>query len=144
MRLVDEAKNAISLKTTPLHLGPGARARAIEGFGWEPERLQAYAAISSAEGDNGRLVTIIEGDGPGDHWERHPGGDEVVICLSGSVRVVRDDGGKRREVRLLPGSATINPAGVWHAVHFDAAGSILTITPGVGSEHAAEPPRSAP
>jgi mannose-6-phosphate isomerase-like protein (cupin superfamily) len=141
MNLIEESNDAIPLRTTPLHLGPKSRARAIAGFAWDPETLEAYSAVVAADGGDGRLLMIIDGEGPGDHWESHPAGDEVVICLSGSVRVVREVEGTQHEVVLLPGTATINPAGIWHAVHFVVAGSILTITAGAGTEHAPVPPR---
>ena len=141
MNLIEESNDAIALRTTPLHLGPKLRARAIEGFAWDPETLQAYSAVVAADSGDGRLLVVIDGEGSGDHWESHPAGDEVVICLSGSVRVVREVEGAQREVVLLPGTATINPAGIWHAVHFVVAGSILTITPVAGTEHAPLPQR---
>jgi mannose-6-phosphate isomerase-like protein (cupin superfamily) len=98
--------------------------------------LVAYAAAVEADGIEGRLVVIIDDDGRGHHWECHPGGDEVVICLAGSVTVVvRDDDGTEGAIPLEPGQGTVNPAGVWHAVDMDGPGRILTITPGAGTEH---------
>jgi mannose-6-phosphate isomerase-like protein (cupin superfamily) len=135
MRLLDDARDAINLLTTPLHLGPGSRARAVEGFEWEPETHRAYGAAVADDGAEGRLVDITDGRGPGDHWELHPAGAEVVICLSGTVTVVRLEGGTEDEVVLGPGQATVNPAGVWHTVDLDGLGRILTITPTAGTEH---------
>jgi quercetin dioxygenase-like cupin family protein len=141
MRLLEDSQNAIDLATTPLHLGLGSRARAIDGFAWEPEVLWAYSAAAAADGAEGRLVMIFDGQGPGDHWESHPAGDEVVVCLSGRVKVVREVDGAEEEVVVAPGEATVNPAGVWHAVDLDGRCRILTITPGAGTEHR---PRSTP
>ncbi|WP_052848429.1 cupin domain-containing protein [Streptomyces avicenniae] len=135
MRLVHHERDAIVLRTTPVHLGLGSRARPIEGFAWDPEVLGAYSAATAADGAEGRLVTIHDGDGPGDHWERHPSGDELIICLSGSVTVIRDVEGVTERVPLGPGEATVNPAGAWHAVDMDGAASILTVTPGLGTDH---------
>lgn len=81
------------------------------------------------------MVTIFDGDGPGDHWERHPAGDELVVCLSGSVTVTRDVDGVPDRVVLGPGEATVNPAGTWHAVDMAGPASILTITAGLGTDH---------
>ncbi|WP_159328110.1 cupin domain-containing protein [Streptomyces tendae] len=134
MRLVNE-HNAVDLRTTPVHLGLGSTAKPVEGFAWNPEVLQAYSAAVAADGAEGRLVTILDGDGPGDHWERHPAGDELVVCLSGSVTVVRDLDGVPDRVLLGPGEATVNPAGVWHAVDTTGPTSILTITAGLGTDH---------
>ncbi|MFF0645873.1 cupin domain-containing protein [Streptomyces tendae] len=134
MRLVNE-HNAVDLRTTPVHLGLGSTARPVEGFAWNPEALQAYGAAVAEDGAEGRMVTILDGDGPGDHWERHPAGDELVVCLSGSVTVVRDLDGVPDRVLLGPGEATVNPAGVWHAVDTTGPTSILTITAGLGTDH---------
>ncbi|ADI04269.1 hypothetical protein SBI_01148 [Streptomyces bingchenggensis BCW-1] len=134
MRLVNE-HNAIDLRTTPVHLGLGSTAKPVEGFAWDPEALQAYSAAVAADGAEGRMVMIFDGDGPGDHWESHPAGDELVVCLSGSVTVTRDLDGVPDRVLLGPGQATINPAGVWHAVDMTGLTSILTITAGLGTDH---------
>ncbi|WP_105970643.1 cupin domain-containing protein [Streptomyces geranii] len=135
MRLVNHEPNAIDLRTTPVHLGLGSRAKPVEGFAWDPEVLHAYSAAVAADGAEGRMVTIFDGDGLGGHWERHPAGDELVVCLSGSVTVTRDvDGGPDRVV-LGPGEATVNPAGSWHAVDMAGPASILTITAGLGTDH---------
>ncbi|MET9817309.1 MULTISPECIES: cupin domain-containing protein [unclassified Streptomyces] len=135
MRLVNHEPNAIDLRTTPVHLGLGSRAKPVQGFAWDPEVLQAYSAAVAADGAEGRLVTIFDGDGPGDHWERHPAGDELVICLRGSVTVTRDVDGVPDRVVLGPGEATVNPAGTWHAVDMTGPASILTITAGLGTDH---------
>ncbi|MFH9138131.1 cupin domain-containing protein [Streptomyces sp. NPDC017524] len=135
MRLINHERNAIDLRTTPVHLGLGSRAKPVEGFAWEPEVLQAYSAAVAADGAEGRTVAIFDGDGPGDHWERHPAGDELVVCLQGSVTVTRDADGVPERVTLRPGEATVNPAGVWHAVDMAGSASILTVTAGLGTDH---------
>lgn len=135
MGLVNHEPNAIDLRTTPVHLGLGSRAKPVEGFAWDPEVLHAYSAAVAADGAEGRLVTIFDGDGPGDHWERHPAGDELVVCLIGSVTVTRDVDGVPDRVVLGPGEATVNPAGTWHVVDMAGPASILTVTPGLGTDH---------
>lgn len=45
--------------------------------------LQAYSAAVAADGAEGRMVMIFDGDGPGDHWESHPAGDEPVVASAG-------------------------------------------------------------
>ncbi|WP_097867989.1 cupin domain-containing protein [Streptomyces sp. rh34] len=139
MRLVDHERNALDLRTTPVHLGRGSRAKPVEGFTWDPEVLQAYSAAVAADGAEGRMVMIFDGDGDGDghgdHWESHPAGDELVVCLTGSVTVTRDVDGLRERVLLGPGEATINPAGVWHVVDTEGPTSILAITATLGTDH---------
>jgi quercetin dioxygenase-like cupin family protein len=134
MELVNE-HNAIDLRTTPVHLGLGSTAKPVEGFAWDPEALQAYSSAVAADGAEGRMVMIFDGDGPGDHWESHPAGDELVVCLSGSVTVTRDVDGIPDRILLGPGEATVNPAGVWHAVDMEGPTSILAITATLGTDH---------
>lgn len=135
MRLVNHERNAMDLRTTPVHLGLGATAKRVEGFAWDPEVLQAYSAAVAADGAEGRMVMIFDGEGLGDHWESHPAGDELVVCLSGSVRVTRDRDGVPDRVLLGPGEATINPAGVWHVVDMEGPTSILSVTATLGTDH---------
>ncbi|MFF0486497.1 cupin domain-containing protein [Streptomyces sp. NPDC004435] len=135
MRLVQHAHDALDLRTTPVHLGRGSTAKAVVGFAWDPEVLRAYSAAVAADGADGRMVMIFDGDGPGDHWESHPAGDELVVCLSGSVTVTRDVDGRLDRVRLGPGEATVNPAGVWHAVDMEGPASILSVTAALGTDH---------
>jgi hypothetical protein len=54
--------------------------------------------------------------GPWTTWERHPLGAEVVIELTG-------------------GQALVNPPGVWQGSDSDPDGWIVTVTPGLGTEH---------
>lgn len=135
MQLIDEPTATIDVTTTPIHLGLGSTARPVAGFAWDPAVLDAYSAAVADDGPEGRMVMIFDGDGPGDHWEQHPAGDEVVVCLAGRVTVVRQQGGAEVPVTLGPGEATINPAGVWHAVDADGASRFLTITAGLGTDH---------
>jgi quercetin dioxygenase-like cupin family protein len=135
MQLVNEATDAFDLTTTPIHLGRGSRARPVAGFAWDPDVLAAYGAAVAADGDDGRLVVVFDGTGRGTAWERHPAGDEVVVCLAGRVTVTRDVAGREEPVELGPGDGTINRRGVWHVVDADEAARFMTITPGVGTEH---------
>lgn len=134
MRLLDDGRAAFDLRTTPLHLGLGSRARPIDGFAWDPAVLQAYGEAVAGDGAEGRLVMIFDSNGRGDHWESHPAGDEVVICLTGRLTLVREG---EDDVVLGPGEATVNPAGAWHTVDTDSPARFLTITAGAGTEHRA-------
>lgn len=127
-----------------MHLGLGSTAKPVEGFAWDPAVLQAYSAAVAADGAEGRMVVIIDGDGLGDHWECHPAGDELVVCLSGSVTVTRDVDGVPERVVLGPGEATVNPAGAWHAVDMAGPASILTVTAGLGTDHRPRTPSHPP
>jgi mannose-6-phosphate isomerase-like protein (cupin superfamily) len=135
MQLLTERTGAIDITTTPLHLGLGSRALPIEGFAWDPEVLGAYMTAAADDGPEGRLVAMFDGDSSWDVWERHPAGDEVVLCVSGRMTVIREIDGEPDPVEIGPGEAMINPAGVWHTADVDEPVRFLTITPGVGTEH---------
>lgn len=135
MRPVEHRAEALDLRTIPVHLGRGSRARPVEGFAWHPEVLQAYTAAVAADGAEGRIVMIFDGEGPGDHWESHPAGDELIVCLTGSVTVTREVDGVSERVVLGPGEATVNPAGVWHAVDTEGPASLLSVTATLGTDH---------
>jgi len=141
MELRTHHRDAIDLLTTPLHLGLGSSARPVGGFSFDPATLRAYGEAVADDGAEGRLVVLIDEDGPGGHWERHPAGDEVLVCISGRVvvRQTRGDapGAAVDTVVLDAGWAVVNPSGVWHTVDADGPARILSITPGLGTEHRA-------
>lgn len=134
MELIDHEPEAIDLSTTPVHLGLGSRARPISGFAFDPSVLAEYGEAVADDGPEGRMVVLIDEEGAGDHWERHPG-DELVVCVDGKVTVTRQLTGSTEQVVLGPGGATVNPGGVWHAVDAHGGARILTVTPGLGTEH---------
>ncbi|MFF5977021.1 cupin domain-containing protein [Streptomyces sp. NPDC012769] len=135
MRLVNHERHAMDLRTTPVHLGVGSRAKPVEGFTWDSQMLQAYSVADAADGAEGRMVMLFDGDGLGDHWESHPAGDELVVGLSGPVTVTRDVDGVPDRVLLGPGGATISPARVWHVVDMEGPTSILAITATPSTNH---------
>ena len=121
--------------TIPIHLGRGGTARALDGFGWSEEQLDAYEAATRADGPDGRLVMMTHVAGPWSTWERHPAGAEVVIACTGTHRFVQEVNGAERVVEIGPGQALINPPGVWHTADSGEGGWIVFITPGLGTEH---------
>lgn len=136
MQLTTERKGAVDLTTTPIHLGLGSRALPIEGFAWDPAVLAAYSEAVAGDGAEGRLVAVFEEDtGSWTNWERHPAGDELVVCLSGRMTVIREVDGSPDPVELGPNEAMINPAGVWHTADVHEPVRFLTVTPGLGTEH---------
>ena len=137
MNLVPEPRDAIDLTATPVHLGLGSQALAVDGFGWDAPVLEAYAAAVADDGAEGRLVMVFEASRSWEMWERHPAGDEVVICLSGRMTVIRDIDGQPEPVELGPFEAMVNPSGVWHTADVHEPGHFMTITPGRGTEHRA-------
>ncbi|MGW6317607.1 cupin domain-containing protein [Streptomyces sp. NPDC055099] len=128
MRLVNHARNAMDLRTTPAHRGPGSRAKPVEGFTWNPRALQAYRTAVVAAGAEGRIVTIFDGDRLGDPCESQPADDELAVCRNGSVTVTRDADAVPDQALLAPGAATINPGRVWHVSDTEEPTPTLSIT----------------
>lgn len=135
MELSENLTGPVDLSVVPIHLGLGATAVPVEGFGWEPEMLDAYSAAVAGDGDEGRLVMICAADAPWTAWERHPAGDEVVICLAGRMTLIQDSDGHEERFDLTAGTAAVNRRGVWHTADVHEPGRFMTITPGRGTEH---------
>jgi mannose-6-phosphate isomerase-like protein (cupin superfamily) len=126
--------DAFNLSDVFIHLGVGARATPLPDFTWSPEYLAEYQERFASDGAEGRLVCVLAQEATWDSWERHPGGEEVVVLLSGRVDLVQELDGAEHVVELRPGQAVINPAGVWHTARVHEPGMALFITPGRGTE----------
>jgi quercetin dioxygenase-like cupin family protein len=135
MELVTQPPGAIDLTTKPIHLSLGSRALAVEGFEWDERVLSDYAAAVAEDGDEGRIVMVFEDSRSWEVWERHPAGEEVVICLSGRMTLFQEVDGEQQQVVLRPYEALVNPRGVWHTADVDEPVRFMTITPGAGTEH---------
>ena len=83
----------------------------------------------------GRLVSVFETTAPWAHWEMHPAGDEVIVQLSGTVRLLLEVDGGEQAVTLAAGQFVIVPQGVWHTAEPIEAGRAVFITPGAGTAH---------
>jgi quercetin dioxygenase-like cupin family protein len=135
MKLFEIYPGVVDLVQTPIHLGCGSRAFVVEGFAWDPVVLSEYAAATDGDGIEGRIVMTFESTASWSSWECHPAGAEIVVCLSGSFMVIRDNDGVIDSVKLIAGQAMINPPGVWHTVDVHEPGEFMTITPGAGTQH---------
>jgi mannose-6-phosphate isomerase-like protein (cupin superfamily) len=128
------ATSAFDLSTTHVHLGLGARAVIVPDFEWSAAFLDRYEHDHADDGDEGRLVMI--GAGPTwTSWERHPAGDELVVCLSGRMTLIQEIDGAPHHIELGAGQAAINPRAVWHTSDVHEPGQVLFVTPGRGTEH---------
>jgi oxalate decarboxylase/phosphoglucose isomerase-like protein (cupin superfamily) len=84
----------------------------------------------------GTLVTVMDGQGAWPHWEMHPNGDEVLVALEGSARLMFEHPDGRTEVHEVAAGATlIVPAGVWHRAVDQRGLKMLFITYGAGTTH---------
>lgn len=125
----------LDITTVPIHLGLGGTAAPVENFDWSDERLAGYDRATRADGPDGRMVMMFHMAGAWTTWERHPLGAEVVIACNGTHRFVQhlDDG--EHVVEITAGQALINPPGIWHTADSGDGGWIVTITPGLETEH---------
>ena len=78
------------LSTTYAHLGLGARVEPLPDFQWTPEYLEGYVARTESDGNEGRLVVLMDQRASWDSWERHPAGDELVVLLSGRADLIQE------------------------------------------------------
>lgn len=90
-----------------------------------PRRIDGYTV---------GVVTVPEGPGP-HGGEMHPDGDELLHVVSGTMRLVLDDGdeesvGAETVVMLRAGDAYVVPRGVWHRVLAVEPSRLLHVTPG--------------
>jgi mannose-6-phosphate isomerase-like protein (cupin superfamily) len=67
-------------------------------------------------------------------WEMHPRGEELVVCVAGTMVLHQEIDGEDRTVELGTGDAVINPAGVWHTADVTGPCTALFVTAGAGTE----------
>jgi quercetin dioxygenase-like cupin family protein len=123
-----------ALATHPVHLGLGATVLPqpeFSGAAW----FEEYGARHGDDGPEGRLVTVFNFEGDWESWEMHPAGDELVLCLTGSMTLhqVHLDG-STQTVTLAAGEYAINPPGTWHTADVPGTATALFITAGLGTE----------
>jgi quercetin dioxygenase-like cupin family protein len=121
------------LSQHPVHLGLGASAVSepeFTGAAW----YEAYATRHTADGAEGRLVSMFSFTAPWDSWEMHPQGSEVVICTAGAMTLVQEIEGREVKTRLTQGQYAINPPGTWHTADVDGSASAVFITAGMGTQ----------
>jgi len=67
-------------------------------------------------------------------WERHPGGDELLYIIAGSVEVtIRSEDGSDTRFPLGVGGVCVVPRGLWHRQHAPDGVALLFATPIEGS-----------
>src|ERR1043165_572982 len=123
-----------SLERFPIHLGLGARAvpqPEFTGVDWYAD----YVERNAADGSEARVVQLFSFSESWTMWERHPAGDEAVICTAGAMTLIQElpDGPQR--VTLRAGEYAINPRGVWHTADVAGHATAVFITAGRGTEH---------
>lgn len=120
-----------------VHLGLGAKAEAqpaFDGMAW----YDAYEARTASDGAEGRLVSLYRFDADWDMWEMHPHGEELVVCVVGTMTLYQErPDGTVETVTLDAGDYAINPPGVWHTADVSGEATALFVTAGMGTEHRA-------
>lgn len=100
------------------------------------EWYQDYARRHAADGAEGRLVSLYRFEKSWESWEMHPAGDEVVLCIEGSLTLHQHlSDGSERTVILGPGEYAINTPGMWHTADCSEPVTALFITAGEGTTH---------
>lgn len=113
----------------PVQLDAGAGAAALPDFDGSREWFERY-------GGEGRLVTMFSFSEPWDHWEVHPHGHELVLCVSGAMTLLQElPSGEQRSATIGPGQYVINEPGTWHTADVDGSATGLFVTAGQGTDH---------
>jgi quercetin dioxygenase-like cupin family protein len=123
------------LEEIPVHLGLGAKVIPQAPFTGEMDWYENYGARNAADGIEGRLVIMRTFSEPWDSWEVHPHGQELVLCIDGTITLFQDIEGQIRSATLRSGEAIINAPGVWHTADIEGTATALFITAGMGTEN---------
>jgi quercetin dioxygenase-like cupin family protein len=126
------------LSATPIHLGQADANQAalpIPGFGFDGPSFEAYTRAHCSEGAPGRLPMVESSPSDRPVWECHPEGDEIVVVLEGKGTFLQEIDGEERRMTFSPGTALINPAGVWHTANVEQAMKAIYLTPCPGTRH---------
>ena len=62
-------------------------------------------------------------------WERHPGGDEIVMSIEGSTTAVLLVNGEEHRIDLNSGELLVVPQGSWHRFEGSTQLKVLSVTP---------------
>ena len=124
------AMTAFDLEATYLALdGAGTVAQMDGGAAF-------WGNVATSPAVGGTLVTVSGGDGDWPHWEMHPAGDEVLVGLEGSARLMFEHPDGRTEVHeMRRGVTLVVPRGVWHRALGQRGLKVLFITYGAGTQH---------
>ena len=117
-----------------IHLGLGATAepqQMFDGMQWYGD----YAARTSLDGAEGRLVSQHSFSKNWEVWEMHPEGSEVVLCTQGEMTLIQEIDGEEVRTTLESGEYAINPAGVWHTADIANVAEAVFITAGKNTQH---------
>ena len=137
----EQPTGPFDLSKTPIHLGSRVDsdnpAVPLAAFGFDEPAFEDYIVAHCTPDAPGRLLMVQSTASSWPTWECHPAGDEIVFVLEGRGEFIQEiDGGERRTA-VGPGSAIINPAGVWHTADVVEPLKAIYITPCPGTGHRA-------
>jgi mannose-6-phosphate isomerase-like protein (cupin superfamily) len=121
---------AFTLDSTYVNLRPDDRATTLKIGPRFWANVEKRTDLNS-----GRLVGTTPQKTDWPIWERHPGGDEILILLSGELEMVLETRTGTRRTRLKGGQAFVVPRNTWHRALVKKPGKLMFITPGAGTEH---------
>jgi quercetin dioxygenase-like cupin family protein len=64
----------------------------------------------------------------------HPRGEELVLCVDGTITLHQELNGTTITVVLTPGRAVVNPRGAWHTADVEGRATAVFVTAGMGTE----------
>ncbi|HEV3282385.1 MAG TPA: cupin [Acidimicrobiales bacterium] len=129
------ADGRFRLEVVPVHLGLGATVERQPDFTGDPSWYEQYGERVAPDGAEGRLVTMHTFDESWDSWEVHPKGEELVLCIEGSITLFQETRTGVQAVTLGAGEAIVNPPGVWHTADVTNRATALFITAGMNTEN---------
>lgn len=132
--MVCMADAVFALTRFPIHLGRGGTAIRLDDFDGSPGWYERYGAQYEADGADGRLVSYHTFEESWSTWEVHPIGEELVVCVEGTLTLHQEIDGETATVTLHPGEAIVNPPGAWHTADVDGRATALFITAGRGTQ----------
>lgn len=128
--------NGTDITEYPIHLGVGATATVEPRFTGEMDWYKGYLERHVRDGAEGRLVTMHTFKKPWDMWEMHPRGNEVVLCIAGTITLHQENAdGRAKTTTLGPGEYAINEPGTWHTADIDGEATALFVTAGLDTQH---------
>lgn len=128
---------ALRLDEHLVHLDPRTGASAEPVFTGDMQWYADYLERHAADGIRGRLVSLHTFTSSWDGWECHPNGDEVVVCLSGSLTLLQ-----RATPQAEPVAPTLR-AGSTPSTH-RGCGTPPTSPPAARPPRCSSPPGPAP
>lgn len=129
------ANAPFKLADYPIALQLGGKATIQERFTGELSWYDGFLERTRNDGVEARLVSLHTFTSPWDAWEMHPEGDELVVCVEGSLDLLQEVNGEQVRVTLNKGDAVVNPPGTWHTADVEHSATALFVTAGLGTQH---------